>query len=145
MRSREEIIQDFVRQWLAKAETDLAAAGILWEAAPADYYPCAFHCQQAAEKFIKAYLVCQQVEFRKTHDLEYLLALAVQVEPGIEATLISSTWLTPFGVEFRYPGEYPEVDRATAQKALAEARHVRRVITERLAPCLSSQVGSKEG
>jgi len=134
-----------VRQWLAKAETDLAAAEILWEAAPADHYPCAFHCQQAAEKYLKAHLVCHQVEFRKTHDLEYLLALAVQVEPGIEAALISSTWLTPFGVVFRYPGEYPEVDWTTAQKALAEARYVRKVITERLVPCLYSLVGSKEG
>jgi HEPN domain-containing protein len=45
-----------------------------------DYSTCAFHCQQAAEKYLKAYLVRQQIEFRKTHALGHLLHLASQAE-----------------------------------------------------------------
>ncbi|MBL7162462.1 MAG: HEPN domain-containing protein [Anaerolineales bacterium] len=127
MRSREEVIREFVQQWLNKAESDLAAADVLLTTDALDYYPCAFHCQQAAEKFIKAYLVRHQIEFRKTHDLEFLLRLTGQQLENLE----SCTWLTPYGVEFRYPGE-PEVDRATAQHALDEARQVRQVIMEHL-------------
>jgi len=42
-----------------------------WE----DYFNCAFHAQQAVEKFIKAYLVKNQIEFRKTHDIGKLINL----------------------------------------------------------------------
>jgi HEPN domain-containing protein len=124
MRSREEVIQDFVQQWLSKAEADLAAAEILVVGEMHDYFTCAFHCQQASEKFFKAYLVRHQIEFRKTHDLGQLLKSASQVEPALQEELASCEWLTPFGVEFRYLGKYPEVDQATAQNALAEAKRV---------------------
>jgi HEPN domain-containing protein len=137
MRSREEVIRDFVQKWLDKAEGDLAAAGILLGAETHDYFPCAFHCQQASEKF-KAYLVRHQIEFRKTHDLGLLLRLASQAEPTLLEDLASCKWLTPFGVEFRYPGEY-QVDQATAKNALAEAKQVGQVILERLASYLSSE------
>jgi HEPN domain-containing protein len=60
MRSREEVIRDFVDEWLSKAEADLIAAGVLAAAETHDYFTCAFHCQQAAEKFLKAYAVRHQ-------------------------------------------------------------------------------------
>ena len=137
MRSREQVIRDFVQQWLRKAETDLAAAEILVASELDDYFTCAFHCQQAAEKFIKAYLVRHQIEFRKTHDLGELLKLASQAETALQDELAPCEWLTPFGVEFRYPGQYPEVDQITAQNALAEAKRVGQVIVEHLGAYLS--------
>ena len=124
MSGREDAIRQFVRQWLRKAESDLAAAEVLFRAETSDYSACAFHCQQAAEKHIKALLVQRQIEFRKTHDLEHLVALVGQSAPELQQELAPCDWLTPFGIEFRYPGEYLEADRATAQKALAEARRV---------------------
>lgn len=137
MRSREEVIRDFVNEWLSKAEADLTAAEILAAAKTHDYFTCAFHCQQAAEKFIKAFLVRHQIEFRKIHDLDQLLGLASQAEPMLQERLASCGWLTPFGVEFRYPGDQPKVDRTTAQKAIAEAKRVRQVILEHLKSYLS--------
>jgi len=139
MRSREEVIRDFVHEWLSKAEGDLTAAEILAAAEIHDYFTCAFHCQQAAEKFLKAYLVRHQIEFRKTHDLDQLLALASQEEPVMQEELASCGWLTPFGVEFRYPGAQPEVDWTMAQNALAEAKRVRQVTMKHLASYLSGR------
>lgn len=136
MRSREEVIRDFVEEWLSKAEADLKAAQILAAAETHDYFTCAFHCQQAAEKFLKAYLVRHQIEFRKTHDLDQLLALASQAEPALQEELASCGWLTPFGVEFRYPGDQPEVDWTMAQNALTEAKQVRQMVMEHLASYL---------
>ncbi len=87
MRNREEVIQDFVQEWLDKAEADLEAAEILAASAMQDYFTCAFHCQQACEKFLKAYLVRHQIEFRKTHDLGQLLKLASQAETLLQEEL----------------------------------------------------------
>jgi HEPN domain-containing protein len=145
MRSREEVIRDFVDEWLSKAEADLTAAEILAAAETHDYFTCAFHCQQAAEKFLKAFLVRHQIEFRKTHDLDQLLALASQAEPVLQEELASCDWLTPFGVEFRYPGDQPKVDRTTARNAVAEAKRVRQAIMEYLAPYLSGEEQGSSG
>jgi len=57
MRSRERVIWDMVQEWIRKAELDLKAAERLLEIETDDYYPSAFHSQQAAEKYLKAYLV----------------------------------------------------------------------------------------
>ena len=35
----------------------------------------AFHCQQAAEKYLKAFLVSRRIEFPKTHSIGRLLDL----------------------------------------------------------------------
>jgi HEPN domain-containing protein len=132
MRSREQIIWDFVQEWLKKAELDLKAAKILLDAEGDDYFTCAFHCQQAAEKFLKSYLVRHQVEFRKAHDLDELLKLTDSVDPHLRDEVGSCIWLTPYGVEFRYPGEYPVVDHNTAEKAYKESETVKGGVMKRL-------------
>jgi len=139
MRSREQVIRDFVSQWLGKAEADLAAAEILAGRDLDDYFTSAFHSQQAAEKLLKAFLVRHQIEFRKTHDLSQLLHLAGQADPSLQEALDVCTWLTPFGADLLYPGEYPEVDRSTAQKALRDARRIRQEILARLDPYLAGE------
>jgi len=139
MRDREEVIQDFVQEWLDKAEADLEAAEILAASAMRDYFTCAFHCQQACEKFLKAYLIRHQIEFRKTHDLGKILELAGQMESVLQHDLASCEWLTPFGVEFRYPGQHEEVDQSKAQSALSEAKRVKQVVMEHLESYLSGE------
>ena len=137
MRNREEVIRDFVEEWLGKAEMDLEAAEILAASAMRDYFTCAFHCQQACEKYLKAYLVRHQIEFLKTHDLGRILGLVGQIDSGLREDLASCEWLTPFGVEFRYPGQHEEVDQFKAQSALAEARRVKQAVAEHLGSYLN--------
>jgi len=49
--------QELVYNWIKKAEHDSIC----------------FHCQQCAEKMMKAYLIKKDIEFAKTHSLSYLL------------------------------------------------------------------------
>ena len=137
MRSKEQVIWDFVQQWLEKAEEDLEAARILHQSKLKGYSTCAFHCQQAVEKYLKAFLVRHQIEFRKTHDLEELLNLCERGSPSISKEISFCTWLTPFGVEYRYPTEYPEVDRQTAQKAVEDSQKVKDAVMKELEGYLS--------
>src|ERR1041384_7794702 len=67
---------EVLRQWVAKAENDLIVATHLLrmrKECPVD--AVCFHAQQAAEKYIKAYLVFQDVDFPKFHDLAKLTKL----------------------------------------------------------------------
>ncbi|MBI3794986.1 MAG: HEPN domain-containing protein [Nitrospinae bacterium] len=64
-----------VREWISKAENDFLNATHtlkLGEKCPTD--TVCFHAQQCAEKYIKALLVLENIDFSKTHDLEKLTA-----------------------------------------------------------------------
>lgn len=135
-RTREQVIWDFVQSWLRKAEGDLRAAERLLEVEQEDYFAVAFHAQQATEKFLKALLVRLQIPFPKTHNIEQLLELATPSDSSLEEELASATTLTPYGVEFRYPGE-EIADFETARQAAQEAKRVQIAILERLKNYLS--------
>ncbi|NUO82559.1 HEPN domain-containing protein [candidate division KSB1 bacterium] len=64
-----------------------------------------FHCQQAAEKYLKAFLILHEAAFPKTHDLVSLLELCVPFQPEIELLREPMELLNPYSVCFRYPGE----------------------------------------
>lgn len=81
MRSRDQVIWDFVQSWLKKAEGDLRAASFLSQESGDRGDMIGSHCQQAVEKLKKAFLVRHQIEFRKIHDLA-LAALQSYLEAG---------------------------------------------------------------
>jgi HEPN domain-containing protein len=90
MKQPEVVLRDLVRQWFAKAELDYRAAERLVRDPEPLREIIAFHCQQAAEKYLKAVLVSLQIEFPKTHDLEELLELLAPVRPDAAADCIIS-------------------------------------------------------
>jgi HEPN domain-containing protein len=115
---------DEVIEWLTKAERDLMAAAILIDHEPPVLDAACFHCQQAVEKTLKAFLVWQAVPFEKVHNLAYLLDLCASKEAGFASLREQAESLTPYAVEARYPGELLNVARAEAADALESARSV---------------------
>ena len=128
MRPPEEVKRDLVRQWLAKADEDLDTAKFLFSSEKSFLAAVCFHCQQAAEKFLKAFLTWQQIEFPKTHDLGLLLGLIASTEPSLAASLTEVAGLNPYGVDMRYPGDAPEITRQDAEAALRLAQSVKEAI-----------------
>jgi HEPN domain-containing protein len=55
--------------WLEKSHKDEWRAERVLMLDPPDTEDCLFHCQQAVEKSLKAFLVWRDHPFRKTHDL----------------------------------------------------------------------------
>jgi HEPN domain-containing protein len=77
-----------------------------------------FHCQQAAEKYLKAVLQEQNIVFAKTHDLTALLRLLVPAQQlQIRRFRRGLDFLTQFAVETRYPLKW-----ATKRQAMAALR-----------------------
>ncbi len=113
-----------IKAWLHKAYSDLLAARILIEHSALALGPAAFHCQQAAEKTLKAFLIFKAVGFDRVHNLVYLLDLCETVEPALAILRDAAESLTPYAVEVRYPGDMFEISAAEAQQALAATQMV---------------------
>ena len=61
-----------------------------------------FHCQQAAEKLLKAVLSHHGLGFTRTHDLQELIELLEAAGHPLPAEAATADELTPFAVQFRY-------------------------------------------
>jgi HEPN domain-containing protein len=131
MKPPELVVRELALEWLAKADVDLSAGRALLSAADL-FEVVAFHSQQAVEKALKAFLVWHQIEFPKTHDIERLLELCASIDPEVAEALASAVELTPYGVEYRYPGEYPPVSEEAAEQSLATAQLVVGEVAKRL-------------
>ena len=132
MTPHEETSRKLVAEWLHKANADLAAAECLLSESDAFAGIVMFHCQQAAEKLLKAFLTWHQVEFPKTHAIGELLDLAAGVDAVLADDLAVATTLSPYGVVMRYPGEQPEPDPGEAATALDIAKRVRKTVLRAL-------------
>lgn len=115
---------DEVREWLQKARNDLLSARILMEHDPPVLDTAAFHCQQAVEKALKAFLVWKGVRFEKVHSLTYLLDLCEAEEAKFASLRDRVEALAPFAVEVRYPGEAMEVSGEEVRDAFATVKAV---------------------
>ena len=120
--------------WLGKAVTDVQVCESLMALGSAFGDVVAFHAQQAGEKALKAWLVWHQIEFPKTHDVERLLELVATGDRALAESLADAAELTPYGVEYRYPGEYPPVSETAAAAAAALAHRVVDEVARRLSP-----------
>lgn len=121
-----------VRGWVEKAESDLTNATLALgagKACPAD--TVAFHAQQCAEKYLKAFLAFSGLDFPRTHDIEELVALmgaGVRVQLSVQ----EQRQLTAYGTVTRYPGDYEPITVAEARRAVALARRVRAAVRKLL-------------
>jgi HEPN domain-containing protein len=110
--------------WLRKASNDLRYAGIDLAADPAATEDAVFHCQQAVEKALKAFLVWSDVPFPKTHDLGRLGSQAVELDPSLEQLVDRIVDLSKYAWIFRYPGDPIEPSTEEAREVLGRAEAV---------------------
>lgn len=132
MRPPEEVKRELVRNWLAMAEEDFRVAEHLHSEQTPYLRAIGFHAQQAAEKFLKAYLVYHQIEFPKTHDLGELLDLLGSTDAPLAEHLREVITLNPYGVETRYPSDFPDMTLEDAKAAVKLAGEVRDTINNAL-------------
>ena len=112
------------KSWLAKAQSDLATARLLIAGEEPHLDTGSYHCQQAAEKAIKAWLTAVEIPFIKTHSLEILVNLCSPSAPGMQRFLSHAAELTPLATEFRYPGDVFEPSAVEAERALRLAEEL---------------------
>lgn len=114
------------RQWIQLADMDYGVAEHLYETYyPKPYEIICYHCQQSAEKAIKAIIVSGGVQggLPKSHDLSFLLNQIKNVVNIEEKYYDYADALTPYGVSIRYPNEL-FLEERHAKNALKMAKEI---------------------
>ncbi len=88
------------------------------------YWAAAFHCQQAAEKSLKAFLAYNEYHVEKTHDIEFLVKLCIKILPEMEQFIETGAALSEYAVETRNPATRFEITKIKAEKAMETARSI---------------------
>ena len=115
-----------VREWLAKAGEDFAFARVNLDEGKPFYAQICFHFHQAAEKYLKAYVVAYDLDFRKLHDLLLLLKICATHDPAVEQLRAACEHLNAFYVETRYPVHWPtNFSGEEARRALQSAELIK--------------------
>lgn len=124
MPGREQIIA-VVKKWVEKAENDLKSSEhilTLGEDGPTDIV--CFHAQQMVEKYLKALLVFEGIDFPKTHDIGGLTPLLPETMRP-ELSVEEQRMLTAYATVTRYPGDDEPITFAEARAAVELAQGVR--------------------
>ncbi|MCK4259288.1 MAG: HEPN domain-containing protein [Halanaerobiales bacterium] len=118
-------LQKVTNEWFHFAENDLKAVVKLSNDFNA--ITC-FHCQQSAEKYIKGLLLYLQINFKKSHDLYYLMELLDYEIP--DQIFETADYLNEYAVETRYPGDYEEITNDEATQAINYAKLIKKFIID---------------
>ena len=114
------------REWLNTAKDDLRVAEHLLSLYPVPLEIICYHCQQSAEKALKAVLTSFDTDPPRTHDLSELCRLCSEMDSQYKRFEETCAMLTAYGVQTRYPPsmelESQDIDRAlNASKILLQS------------------------
>jgi len=112
-------------KWLRHARSDLALASMSPDGSEVLLESLCYHCQQAAEKALKAVLIARGAQVPRTHNIGLLLdrlPVGVSLPQGVGENDVAA--LSAFAVVARYPGDLEEIEMDDYEAAIATARAV---------------------
>lgn len=122
-----------VRWWCLKADNDLKNACHEIEHEDSALDTVCFHAQQAAEKYLKAYLVFSDKEIPRTHLLIRLIKECIDIDPVFQELVNKEVdELTDYAVDIRYADDFYIPDIEEAREAIRKAEIVRNFVLSRL-------------
>ena len=124
-------MNELTSEWVEKADNDFHSADILLTAGefPIPDSAC-FHCQQCAEKYLKAFLQEHMVRFERTHSLTLLLDLCTSLDKEFEKLKKDLEQLENYSVAVRYPGV--KISVKIAKEAFITTKRVRQFVRKKL-------------
>ena len=121
--------QVWVAAWLQKADHDLETAERALHAGSPITDTAAYHCHQAAEKALKAFLASRIEPLVKTHDLMALLTRCADSDVRFTDWADRIAELSAFGTVLRYSSVDADPAVSDVTHALQTARHFHRFVS----------------
>jgi HEPN domain-containing protein len=109
------------REWMHFSEMDFNSASFLMNMQPIPTEIICYHCQQSAEKSLKAILILNDIFPPKIHDLQELKTLCLPYITEAQNIEDACNHLNQYSVRPRYPQEI-EITGEQLKKAIADAK-----------------------
>lgn len=124
-------MREITEEWVLKAEDDYRSAEALLYVVEIPIVETAcFHCQQCAEKYVKAFLEEQEIDFPRNHNLMQLLDLCIRLDGSFETIRRALQSLEHYAVTVRYPGLRVPFD--LGENAYKVATRIRKFVRKKL-------------
>jgi len=112
-----------LKEWFNYSERDISSAKYLLGMNPIPIEIICYHCEQAAEKMLKAYLIDHEIEPPKSHDLKYLCNLCISINSAFESISEICVELSMYSVQPRYPFEI-NISEIDMRNAIVDAEKI---------------------
>jgi HEPN domain-containing protein len=120
------------KDWITKANRDLSTAGFADRSVDGPLpVTTALHCQQAAEKYFKAFLQEHDATFLSSFQLTSLFESCITLDPSFEILRPTIKQLGEYSIASRYPKA--SESREFRNEALACGRQVQEFVLGKLA------------
>jgi HEPN domain-containing protein len=96
--------------WLKYSEDDLKLAKLVTTTDNPDMKNACYHCQQCAEKALKAFLISNNIKFKFIHDLEELCLDCQDIDPTFKQISANCSILNDYATVTRYPSTFVFVE-----------------------------------
>jgi HEPN domain-containing protein len=113
-------------EWILIADDDFDSANLLNESVRKHYEIICYHCAQAVEKYLKGYLVYNDIVPQKTHDLLFLNKICTDKDKNFENIVNECGFLNRFANDIRYPHKY-EIGEADTRVSIAAVEKIRKL------------------
>jgi len=121
---------NFIREWLRKADEDAIIARRAIDVPPEILDIACFHCQQAVEKYLKAFLLYKRQAIKKTHFVSHLQVKCAEIDSEFAGLNFKS--LDDFAVDIRYPDDALAPTLTEAKEYLQIAEDIKELVRKKI-------------
>ena len=113
-----------------KATNGLKSAIGLANMSPPQVYNACYHCQQAVEKLLKAFMAFNQVRFRYIHNLDYLVKDCMNIDASFQELMNHCTIINHYSSDVRYV-DYYTITESEMHEAIQLTEEVFNFVSEK--------------
>lgn len=122
-----------IKEWLAEADEDFEFASASLSEQDRFFSRICFHFQQAAEKYLKAFIIANELGLKKIHNLRILLDTCRKKDKKFQELKEACLFLNAFYIDTRYPAFWPVGRRREdAEKAKEAAQRIGDFVKEKV-------------
>ncbi|MCL2772744.1 MAG: HEPN domain-containing protein [Oscillospiraceae bacterium] len=125
-------MDSLVAEWIKFSDTDLIIAKHLYDTLKLlSLETICYHCQQSAEKILKAYLINSKIKPAKTHDLILLRAECEKIGSSFAEIADECIDLNDYSSQPRYPFEI-QITENLALSAIQDSEKINEFVKEKI-------------
>ena len=113
------------------SKRDLRSAIILSKDSCPEVENSCYHCQQSAEKALKAYLIYNNILYKFTHNLEFLCLECIKIDDSFKSIRTHCNILNSYSTDTRYLDNCPLTER-DMHEAIELAEEVLNFVKEKI-------------